>query len=630
MTHSIFALHGEATDWVGDGATSHWSDNGNWSLGIPLANNPNDPVPVFMVGNPFGGGRTTSVADHDWHIRQLTFANHLLSNNVYTISGSPLTIHGGGVSNQSGVNGQLVNNDITLVSPSNGPGNIWHVDNDMIVAGDIGGDAMLRKFGNGKLSLRGHVTLDNFVVIEGTVRLGLGDILADNVHVDVPGLGRLETASTGSETIGSFSGYGHVVLNSHLAIGSANTVDGFYGRFSGSGGWTKVGTGEMFLDHTINNPAPHHTYTGPTTVDGGLLEVRSRARLPNASQLVVNSAGTFRLSGPTDAVRGLDGDGIVDLNGGHLVLGNFISTGNYPGDGNFSGLIEGTGALSKRGAGTQTLGGASTYSGNTTVSEGTLVVANTSGSATGSGTVTVAAAGTLSGSGRVGGQLNVSGTISPGHAAESTGALTVNNMTLQTSAKTLLEIDGTIPGSDYDQILANAATLAGTLDIVLGPHYEEPTTRGQWDEYTLIQSAMLTGQFDNVRYDGALIDLGYIQGHTAGDGFFRLFSGDDSALTLVNYLALPGDANGDGLVDGQDFIIWNSNKFQTGTDWTSADFNSDGLTDGQDFLLWNEYKFTLAGGAGIPNAVPEPHGCLWLVLTVISLATRWKLLPSES
>ncbi len=63
---------------------------------------------------------------------------------------------------------------------------------------------------------------------------------------------------------------------------------------------------------------------------------------------------------------------------------------------------------------------------------------------------------------------------------------------------------------------------------------------------------------------------------------------------------LAGDANLDGVVDGQDFIVWNSFKFTSTLRWDQGDFNGDGVADGQDFLSWNASKFT-----GIV-AVPEP------------------------
>ncbi len=55
---------------------------------------------------------------------------------------------------------------------------------------------------------------------------------------------------------------------------------------------------------------------------------------------------------------------------------------------------------------------------------------------------------------------------------------------------------------------------------------------------------------------------------------------------------LFGDANLDGVVDGQDFIVWNSHKFMSVAAWSAGDFNADGVVDGQDFITWNSNKFT--------------------------------------
>ena len=60
---------------------------------------------------------------------------------------------------------------------------------------------------------------------------------------------------------------------------------------------------------------------------------------------------------------------------------------------------------------------------------------------------------------------------------------------------------------------------------------------------------------------------------------------------------LIGDANLDFVVDGQDFLVWNNNKFSSGTAWCSGDFNADGNTDGSDFIFWNNNKFQNADQA---------------------------------
>ena len=55
---------------------------------------------------------------------------------------------------------------------------------------------------------------------------------------------------------------------------------------------------------------------------------------------------------------------------------------------------------------------------------------------------------------------------------------------------------------------------------------------------------------------------------------------------------LRGDADLNGSVGGEDFILWNDNKFTSNAGWCGGDFDADGAVDGRDFILWNENKFT--------------------------------------
>ena len=78
---------------------------------------------------------------------------------------------------------------------------------------------------------------------------------------------------------------------------------------------------------------------------------------------------------------------------------------------------------------------------------------------------------------------------------------------------------------------------------------------------------------------------------------------------------LEGDANLDGVVDGQDFVIWNGSKFTPTAAWCAGDFTADGLVDGQDFVAWNNNKFT--SSLPVPEVAPLPGLlgpvllCLW-------------------
>ena len=107
-----------------------------------------------------------------------------------------------------------------------------------------------------------------------------------------------------------------------------------------------------------------------------------------------------------------------------------------------------------------------------------------------------------------------------------------------------------------------------------------------------------------------------------GDGSIDLTDRDQwlADAAIENSLASPyklGDANIDGVVDGQDFIAWNGSKFTSDLLWSHGDWNADGVVDGQDFILWNGNKFTSSDGV---SAVPEPAAGILSIALLISLA----------
>ena len=135
---------------------------------------------------------------------------------------------------------------------------------------------------------------------------------------------------------------------------------------------------------------------------------------------------------------------------------------------------------------------------------------------------------------------------------------------------------------------------------------------GQWHLYTLTVS---TSGGARVYLDGALMGQ-EARGGGAFDPNTKLYLGgrndlnpnrftggglDDvriyqSALSDQQVHALfaasPGDANGDGKVNGLDFLLWQQNYPTTsGATLQMGDFNGDGKVDGADFLIWQaNYK----------------------------------------
>lgn len=189
-----------------------------------------------------------------------------------------------------------------------------------------------------------------------------------------------------------------------------------------------------------------------------------------------------------------------------------------------------------------------------------------------------------------------------------------------------LGIDGTSPGQFGSLELAGSGYLGGALAIEInerGGSYGDPVQVGDFDEFPLIAAGAIEGEFTRFEYDGmnvlaAFSSPGYFRAYL-GDGLFRNLEYGPTTVSLVNYRALPGDANGDRVVDGVDFGIWNANKFSGGTDWTRGDFNGDGLTDGSDFGIWNANKFTSAVGARL---IPEPTGIGLFLAGIVTIAMR--------
>ena len=157
-----------------------------------------------------------------------------------------------------------------------------------------------------------------------------------------------------------------------LTVGGNNASTEYRGHLSGSGSFTKDGTGTLTLSGA-------NTYAGNTTIGMGTLALGLDNAIPSGTgkgNVAVNTAATLDLAGHNLTVNGLSdgagGGGTVD----NTVAGAVTLTiGGNDATSAFSGAIQntaGTLSLTKTGAGTATLSGSLSYTGRTTITAGTL------------------------------------------------------------------------------------------------------------------------------------------------------------------------------------------------------------------------------------------------------------------
>ena len=302
------------------------------------------------------------------------------------------------------------------------------------------------------------------VSADGTVIVGLGVSPNASTHeawiarIPLNAFAFLDLAGA-NRTLGSLL-WGGIVTNSGpgpatLTVGGDNSDTTFKGSIRDGAGTTalvKEGTGTTILTGS-------HTYTGGTTISGGILQIGN---------------------------GGAGGSIIGD------VANNAILAINRSDTFTFAGLISGSGALQQNGAGTTILTANNSYTGATTINAGGLIV---NGSIASSSGLTVNSGATVGGIGTLPAiTINAGGNLSPGN---SIGTISIaGNLTFVGAGNYLVEVSPT--AADRTNA-TGAAALSGTLRALgLGGAYTAGT------RYTVIDaSGGVSGAFGNLAVSGS-------------------------------------------------------------------------------------------------------------------------------
>ncbi|MGJ5205591.1 autotransporter domain-containing protein [Bradyrhizobium sp. HKCCYLR20261] len=407
-----------------------------------------------------------------------------------------------------------------------GSGNVLLGSNGSLAIGDNGGAAVFSgtisgngtfvKSGPGLLTLSGTNTYSGLTIVDGgTLRAGAAGAFAPLSSFEVDSGTTLDLNGF-NQTIASLTGGGAVLLSAGtLTSGGDNTSTNFLGTISGSGGFTKVGTGTMRFDGAT-------TYTGATTISAGTLQAGASGVLASASAFMIASGATLDLNGFDQAIGSLAGSGNV------LLGAAMLTAGGNNGNTSFSGAISGSGGFTKTGTGRMTLTGTNNYTGATIVNGGVLEVA---GAITNTSGVTVNAGGTLMGAGLVDPPMTVSinngGTLAPGNGTAGSSMTIIGNLAFQSGAVYLVQLDPTT--ASFASVSGSASLGGATVNAVFG-------TGGYVDKrYTILTtSGGISGSF------GSVVKTNLPSGFKTS----LSYDANNAYLDLVLAFALPGGLNG--------------------------------------------------------------------------------------
>jgi autotransporter-associated beta strand protein len=282
---------------------------------------------------------------------------------------------------------------------------------------------------------------------------------------------------------------------------------------------------------SIRNNFPNQTSFNSLNFSGSNFNLRKNSLTLLSGINTSNASGSNQISlplliGGDQTFNSANIGSTLTLNG-QINLNSNLLTVAGAGNTRFVSTVSGSGGITKNGSGTLTLSGNNTYSGTTSMVAGSLIV---TGSQPNSNVALTG--GTVGGTGRVGAILATGGVVKPG-TSSAPGIFSSGDVTLNPTTSLVIDLNGTIAGTEYRQLSVNGnVNLGGT---VLDASANFQSTVG--DTFTIINNDgndAVVGTFAGLP-EGASLTLGGLAFTISYQGG----TGNDVVLTRVTSPAPP-------------------------------------------------------------------------------------------
>ena len=153
---------------------------------------------------------------------------------------------------------------------------------------------------------------------------------------------------------------------------------------------------------------------------------------------------------------------------------------------------------------------------------------------------------------------------------------------------------------------SGTVSLTGTISVTLAPTF----TPAAGNSFDIFDWGILTAEL-------VTFNLPVLPGALTWDTSQFLSTG---VISVVGP-PVPGDYNGNGIVDAADYTIWRDTLGSTTN--LAADGNGNGMIDSGDYGVWkSNFGNHLGSGSGASAAVPEPETLVLLLAGATTLLIR--------